>query len=904
MRVTCLGIDARFTPNARFIAAKQPAGKMIDSVTFINRSVNATGFEWLVTHQPYDNMMPAQLDFYSNVQELTHTFKEPGDYYITLIAQNGPDCRDTCGPFYLPVVDPTIDGDIKINRVDCYKEDSLRVAFRMTNGGYDTIRVGMPITFYDENPRDATPTPTPLGTYYLDKVVYGKDSPENFVVIVPTSIPKLDQIWAVFNDLGATSFPIQWPKSDENVMSVESEFPSSGHNELNYDNNYSHKSDYQFRIDLGLQRDINCTDDEAQLEASYINTRELMGIEWIPNTGLSCTNCLAPTLQLPDNDHTQTVILTSEYYCKDTVSLFIPRIREDVPAPTVSTVPNVCPGDNSINLSNYVEGTQLTWYTDQDDTNGNSRAPNVNTDTPGTYSLWVSQTINNCEGPRTSVPYTVQSPPNPPIVEAPQNICEGEPIPNLAASVTGTNLLWYNQETGGLGSNLTPQFSSEIPGTYQFWISQQNALCESQRASISLTVIGATTPPGTPPPIELCWGETPPQLSDLLAGNDFRWYNQNEGGQGTPIAPTINTNQNGTGSFWVSQVSSNCESPRVEVVYHVAEEVPPPTTNGPVEVCEGEAPINLGQAVNGEALKWYDQLNATESSSLPPTPGTATPGTVSYWITQSNQNCESTPIALTYTVNPIPASPLLMEEPSLCVGDIAPDLNQLVLGEQLSWYNSPIGGVSLNLAPIVRTDSAFTYQYWVSQTLANCEGPKTPIQLVVSEITIQPGGPYEVPEGSNQEIEATIQVYPEFTPFNISWLDANGNLIDTDQLTTVVFPQEPTYYTIIAETDGCLAEETLWVDLIYQLDPTKLFSPNGDGQNDTWYIGDIDKYPEANLTIYNRWGSMVYESQGYNNDWRGTSKSGQDLPMATYYYVIELSGDNNNTVTGSVTIIR
>jgi gliding motility-associated-like protein len=86
-------------------------------------------------------------------------------------------------------------------------------------------------------------------------------------------------------------------------------------------------------------------------------------------------------------------------------------------------------------------------------------------------------------------------------------------------------------------------------------------------------------------------------------------------------------------------------------------------------------------------------------------------------------------------------------------------------------------------------------------------------------------------------------------------------------------------------------------------------TPNGDGSNDVFYIHNIWLYPNNNLTIYNRWGSLVFEGNGYNNEWDGTRK-GEKLPVATYYYVLVLGEDINgnsnskNKYTGSVTIIR
>ncbi|MEM9929632.1 MAG: M43 family zinc metalloprotease, partial [Bacteroidota bacterium] len=523
VRVTCMGIDARFTPNARFIAAKQPGGKMIDSVLFMNRSVNATSFEWTVRHEPYDGMMPAQPDFISNDTNLLHTFLEPGDYYITLIAQNGPACRDTCGPFLLPVDDPTIDGTVKINRVDCYKEDSLRVTFRVANGGYDTIRVGMPVTFYDEDPRNASPVPTVLGTYYLDRVVYGKDRPENFVAIVPASKPKLDQIWAVFNVDGNEPLPITWPTPDLNVMSVNSEFPATGANELNYKNNFASKRDFQFRVSLTMEDSVVCKFQEVQLQADHRNTRNLTGIDWLPNTDLSCTNCLDPILQLGDVDLVQDVILTSEYFCKDTASLAISVIRDDVPLPTISAPGDICRQDGQIDITNFVSGQDLRWYTSATGNNGSPTPPALSTNAAGTFNHWVSQTINGCEGPRTNFNYTVLELPDPPTVATVPNVCEGEAVPNLAVFVAETNIRWYNQETGGTGSDQPIGVSTNQAGTYNYWVSQFGPQCESERVLVSFTVISETIPPQVPAPTTLCFGSTPPDLGSITPGANLLW---------------------------------------------------------------------------------------------------------------------------------------------------------------------------------------------------------------------------------------------------------------------------------------------------------------------------------------------------------------------------------------------
>ena len=79
------------------------------------------------------------------------------------------------------------------------------------------------------------------------------------------------------------------------------------------------------------------------------------------------------------------------------------------------------------------------------------------------------------------------------------------------------------------------------------------------------------------------------------------------------------------------------------------------------------------------------------------------------------------------------------------------------------------------------------------------------------------------------------------------------------------------------------------------------FSPNGDGQNETFTIDGIQNYPNNNLKIYNRWGNLVYDKDKYNNDWGGTWVS--DLvPDGTYFYLLDLG--NGEVFKGYLQIFR
>jgi gliding motility-associated-like protein len=88
------------------------------------------------------------------------------------------------------------------------------------------------------------------------------------------------------------------------------------------------------------------------------------------------------------------------------------------------------------------------------------------------------------------------------------------------------------------------------------------------------------------------------------------------------------------------------------------------------------------------------------------------------------------------------------------------------------------------------------------------------------------------------------------------------------------------------------------------------FSPNGNNNNETWYIQGIENYPNNIVKVYDRWGFLVYQKEHYENstapwDGRGNAAqhSGKLLDQGTYYYILE-PGSELKTMTGYVVIVR
>jgi gliding motility-associated-like protein len=117
--------------------------------------------------------------------------------------------------------------------------------------------------------------------------------------------------------------------------------------------------------------------------------------------------------------------------------------------------------------------------------------------------------------------------------------------------------------------------------------------------------------------------------------------------------------------------------------------------------------------------------------------------------------------------------------------------------------------------------------------------------------------------------------------------------------------------TFIVEVVGatfCIKSDTFFLDAKNpESCGIKVFSgitPNNDGANDFWIIDNIEINSPNEVSIFNRWGSLVWDAKDYNNQtvvWRGENKNGNELPDATYFYIIKTP---SKTYDGWVEITR
>ncbi len=135
--------------------------------------------------------------------------------------------------------------------------------------------------------------------------------------------------------------------------------------------------------------------------------------------------------------------------------------------------------------------------------------------------------------------------------------------------------------------------------------------------------------------------------------------------------------------------------------------------------------------------------------------------------------------------------------------------------------------------------------------------------------------------------EAQIAVEGQTPQASVSWSPSEfvGNAYSA---VTNAFPTETTPFAAESKIGECVVSDTIYVIVGEAIDFFNAISPNGDNINDYWEIYGIQKFPRAEVNIYDRWGQNIFRSIGYAAPWDGTNR-GKKLPTGSYYYVIELN---------------
>jgi gliding motility-associated-like protein len=265
-------------------------------------------------------------------------------------------------------------------------------------------------------------------------------------------------------------------------------------------------------------------------------------------------------------------------------------------------------------------------------------------------------------------------------------------------------------------------------------------------------------------------------------------------------------------------------------------------------------------------------------------------------------NCENA-ITSNVTVLTIPKVNIAIDDGLICEDSSALlsiiDFNPLY---DYDWYKG--GQLVQKNGRTILVDQNGVYQATVD--FQGCASESNKQEVVVYSMSIEAGGPYTVKLGNNVSFIPDYAVTPSTSIPSFTYdFTPGGNALGTN----IRFNFTPDTDSILVHVRmmnelGCYIEDDFMIYVYRPIQVPEIITPNYDGKNDQWVINNITDYPKSTVKVFNRWGNIVFEAENYQNDWEGI-RNGESLPVATYYYIIELNTeDDEKPYSGSLTIMR
>lgn len=636
-----------------------------------------------------------------------------------------------------------------------------------------------------------------------------------------------------------------------------------------------------------------CEGDNANLTMSGADS-----YIWSPGTGLNATT--GATVETSTmSDITYKVVGSTVNGCKDSVEIDV--VIVDRPDLVVTPDTAVCEGA-SITL--IASGAADYLWSPAIDLN----ATNISTvlSTPTAQRVYKVIGNPNSTSCRDSMTVTVSVNSQPSLTLSPDTaICNGSTA-NLTVS-GAENYTWSPSNDLDNPNSDNVVFDGENTRTYEV-TGVNTGGCEDSKM---VTVTVNTVPDVTVSDDEtICRGEN----VDLMAsGADMFVWSPATGLDFTNVANVNSSAQNTVNYLIIGENNSGCKD-SAEVEVRVLDNPVPSVTIEKEDVCEGED-ITF-RIVESEFLgdnpifRWFDQgtsatLGNNEELVLQ---NQFVTSTIILEVT-SNEKCVA-PANVIVPSNSV--TPQIFPFPDLVISsvdDICKEdqvsltvMDNNNLATSYKWVNIADNSVYASQSNVLNLGLvSSTQDIRVVATENGCaDSISTKINVVNVTVDISAdknkilqGDPVTVSvSSSSSNVIAGSDEDPGF-----SWTTNEGSEIRK--------PDETAFYYATASLGTCSATDTVKVIVIGSLNAPYFFSPNGDDNNDTWIVEELDNYDNTRVTIFNRWGSKIITLGDQENVWNGLYRSGEPVPEGVYYYVIEgEAGDRKVSLTGYVTIAK
>ncbi|MBL7744604.1 MAG: gliding motility-associated C-terminal domain-containing protein [Chitinophagaceae bacterium] len=450
----------------------------------------------------------------------------------------------------------------------------------------------------------------------------------------------------------------------------------------------------------------------------------------------------------------------------------------------------------------------------------------------------------------------------------------------------------FNDSPGGCGNDLAldditfrpcgPQLTSSITGNSSANVN----LCEG--AAQSFTFNGA-----------LSAGFNNPSLQWQQSINGGVWTDI-PGATATSYSTSFPANTaSGIYSFRLSAAeagnmsSAKCRvaSPALTVTIH-ANPVTSVSSNSPV--CENNE-LSF-TATGGASYQWngVNGFSATGSTVLISQAQPVHSG--KYYVLATNTAGCTHLDSVTVSVNMNPVASVSFTEATICEGDLV----QLKSNGGGTYQWQPASGLSSTSIADPFASPADTTGYKVIVTNQfSCTDTGWVTVNVVERARANAGPDKYIIKNNSVQISALA------TGQNISYTWSPDIFInDITSLQPVVAPPHDTTYilTVLSE-EGCgVAVDSVHVYVYADVYVPTAFTPNNDGKNDTWFIPALTAYSVYTVSVYNRYGELIFHIKDANKPWDGKYK-GIPQPAGAYVYVVELK-DEKRLLKGTLMIVR
>ncbi|RYY40903.1 MAG: hypothetical protein EOO08_03925 [Chitinophagaceae bacterium] len=280
----------------------------------------------------------------------------------------------------------------------------------------------------------------------------------------------------------------------------------------------------------------------------------------------------------------------------------------------------------------------------------------------------------------------------------------------------------FNQGTGaGVNTGLTTLTDASPTAANGTLVNFALSGSSSNWLSASPAVISGTTAPAAPTVAAQgkCTGSTLASLSPAPASTTLWFASQTS----TAVLPS-NTVLSSGSYFVAAATTSGCRSSRSEAAVTIVTVAAPSTS---AQAFCAAATVN-DLVADGASIKWYN--TPTGGSALPLSTNLSTR---SYYASQTENGCESGRAASSVTVKPLPAAPTPAAG-SISYCQNSPTEALAATGNNLLWYTQASGGTASATAPTPSSADPGISTWWVSQTVAGCEGPMAPIAVEVKAV--------------------------------------------------------------------------------------------------------------------------------------------------------------------------